>query len=59
MTPALHLNQNETKKVGDKSSVVYKTLITLLKELKDRTNLKFSVIGTDPKGNLYEFDLDD
>lgn len=58
MTPAMHLDKSETKKIGDKSSVVYKTLVALLKELRDRTGFKFSVIGTDQKDNLFVIDID-
>ncbi len=58
MTPAMHLNQSETKKISDKSSMAYKALMKLLCELRDRTGLKFSVIGTDAKGNLFEIDID-
>jgi hypothetical protein len=59
MTPAMHLNQSETKKISDKSSVAYKALMTVLRELRDRTGLKFSVIGTDSKGSLFEVDIDE
>lgn len=58
MTPAMFLNKKETKKISDKSSIAYNTLMVMLKELKDRTGFKFSVIGTNDNGDLYEFDVD-
>lgn len=58
MTPAMHLDKSETKKISDKSSMAYKALMTVLRELRDRTGLKFSVIGTDDKGNLFEVEIE-
>lgn len=57
MTPAIHLTQSETKKIGDKKSVAYELLKTALKKLKGLTGMDFSVIGTDAKGNLYVVNL--
>lgn len=59
MTPSIFLDQKETKKVADKSSMVYKTLMTLLRTLREKTGMKVSVIGTDAKGNLFELDIHD
>lgn len=59
MTPAIQLNQKETKKIGDKSSVAYKALLVMLREFRDRTGVKFSVIGTDSSGKLFEISIDD
>jgi hypothetical protein len=59
MTPAIFLDQKETKKIGDKSSVAYKALMAMIRELKNRTGLKVSVIGTDSTGKLFEIDIED
>lgn len=59
MSPAFFLDRNETKKIGDKSSVAYKALMTVLRELRNRTGLKVSVIGTSDMGELFEVDIDE
>jgi len=58
MRPAVYLTKEETKKVKDKSSIVYKALIATLKQLLDKTGVRFSVIGTDENGNLFEMDFE-
>ncbi len=59
MAPAVHLSVSETKRVGDKNSMVYHTLIELVKALRNKTGLKVSVIGTRPDNSLYELFLDE
>lgn len=58
MSPAIYLDKKETKKISDKSSLAYKALMKMLRELRDRTGVKVSVIGTDDHGNLFEVDID-
>lgn len=57
MTPAIQLDRTETVKIEDKSSMAYKALIVMIRELHSRTGLKVSVIGTDKKGVLFEIDI--
>jgi len=59
MSPAIFLDQKETKKINDKSSVAYKALMTMLRELRNRAGVKVSVIGTNEKGVLFEIDIDE
>ncbi len=59
MTPALQLNQEETKKISDKSSMAYKALMKMLRELRDRTGFRFSIIGTNRSGDLFVIDIDE
>lgn len=58
MSPAVFLDKTETKLVGDKKSAIYKTVMVLIKTLRDKTGLKVSVIGTDKDGRLFELTVD-
>ena len=59
MTPAMHLDREETKKLKDKTSPFYKALLQTLYYLMKLTGVKAEVIGTNDRGDLYVVDLDD
>jgi hypothetical protein len=54
---AIFLDKKDTEKLGDKNSVVYKTVVVLLKEIKERTGVEVPVIGTKKNGELFQIDI--
>lgn len=54
---AVCLDKKETDKVGDKKGIFYKAIVSLLKELKDKTGLEIMVIGRDKNDKLFELDI--
>lgn len=55
----MHLDPSETKKINDKSSVVYKALQEVRRLLKKATGMTIGVIGTKPSGELFVIDMED